>query len=74
MNLKTIAATVLFSCALVACSKQDNKTTVQTKQAQTKPKDCKQIKDDDERSKCVADELFQFTTDKPVISRPATSY
>ena len=73
MNLKTIAATVLFSCALVACSKQDN-TTAQTKQAQTKPKDCKLIKDGEKRSKCVADELFQFTADKPVISRPATSY
>ena len=73
MNLKTIAATVLFSCALVACSKQDNKTTAQTKQAQTKPKDCKLIKDKEERRKCVHDKYFAVST-SPTISRPATSY
>ena len=73
MNLKTIAATVLFSCALVACSKQDNKGTAQTKQTETKPKDCKLIKDKEERRKCVHDKLFQFD-DTPAVSRPATSY
>jgi hypothetical protein len=76
MNVKLIATAVLFSCTIVACSKQDEKPTTKTKnEVQAKaPKDCKTIKDEDARSKCVADQLFKFTPDHKTISTPAKEY
>jgi ABC-type enterochelin transport system substrate-binding protein len=77
MNWKLFAVAICFSGMIVACSKQDNKA------AQQKPKteanasasldDCKKMKDEEERNKCVNDNLFGFDTTPPV-SRPATSY
>ena len=70
MNWKIIATTILFSCAIVACSKQDDKAAAPTKQAQAKPESCEQIKDREKRHKCVSDKLFYFTTDQPTTSKP----
>ena len=54
MNWKTIATTTLFSCALVACSKQDDRKTI-VAHAKAQAKLCTRIKDINERNKCVHD-------------------
>lgn len=54
MNWKTIATTALFSCAIVACSKQDDMKTI-VAHAKAQAKLCTQIKDINKRNKCVHD-------------------
>jgi hypothetical protein len=75
MNVKLIATAVLFSCAIVACTKHDERTTATTRKEDKAeaPKDCKTIKDEDKRSKCAADKLFKFIPDD-VKSTPAKEY
>jgi hypothetical protein len=60
---------------MMACSKQGNKAAQQKPKTEAKASlnDCKKIKDEEKRSKCVNDNLFGVDT-TPAVSRPATSY